>query len=74
MSSQVSSYSGAIFKGIISAADCLLKSFIIESTPIRLLASISVLGGREEGARWWAWEHHLGREEGVGGGSRGLAT
>ena len=28
--------------------------------------SISMLGGREEGAGWWAWEHYPGREE-VGG-------
>ena len=22
-----------------------------------------MLGGREEGAGWWTWEHSLGREE-----------
>ena len=43
----------------------------VKSTPeFRLLASISVLGGREEGAGWWAWEHSTGRKR--LGGWRGL--
>ena len=39
----------------------------VESIPyFRLLASITVLCGREEGAGWWTWEHSPGKEE-VGG-------
>ena len=45
----------------------MLTSMNVESTPyFRLLASISVLGGREEGVRCWAWEHSSGREEAGG--------
>ena len=56
---------GAIFKEVILS---LLKSITVKSTPyLRLLASISVLGGGG-----WAWEHPLGRRglgwEGVVGG------
>ena len=36
----------------------------VESTPyFRLLASIGVLGGREEAAVWRAWEHYPGMKE-----------
>ena len=44
------------------AQPSLLTSINVESNLyFRLLASIGVLGGREEGAGWWAWEHSPGR-------------
>ena len=53
-------------KGCAKKGGSRLRFIDVESTPyFRLLASISVLGGRGGGG-WWAWEHSTGREE-VGG-------
>ena len=49
---------GVIFKGVILRHRLLMN---VESTPyFRRLASISVLGEREEGAGWWLGSIILG--------------
>ena len=53
---------GMSFKGVVLSH--LLASLNVESTPYFCrLASIGVLGGKGEGAGWWAWEHSPGNEE-----------